>query len=78
MHCIWNESNEALRFPSRKSPQALAKFLLQEHEESVVTLGCQNVVGTWAVNRIMVPIWIPMMMRHLKCRVPKEGPNPKP
>ena len=44
--CVWTEANDVLHLPTRESPQALAKFLLQEHEDSVVTLACQKVVGT--------------------------------
>ena len=28
----------------------------------------------WMVVKIVVPIWIPMIVRHLIFRVPKKGP----
>ena len=30
--------------------------------------------GMWVVVRIMVPFWIPIIVRHLIFRVPKKGP----
>ena len=30
---------------------------------------------TWAVVKIMVPFWIPIIIRHLISRVPKKGPS---
>ena len=28
----------------------------------------------WVVVKIMVPFWIPIIIRHLMFRVPKKGP----
>ena len=28
----------------------------------------------WVVVKIMVPFWIPIIIRHLICRVPRKGP----
>ena len=30
--------------------------------------------STWAVVKIMVPSWVPNIVRHLLFRVPKKGP----
>ena len=30
--------------------------------------------GTWVVVKIMVPFWVPFIIRHLIFRVPKKGP----
>ena len=27
----------------------------------------------WVVVKIMVPFWVPIIIRHLICRVPKKG-----
>ena len=32
------------------------------------------IVGIWAVIKIMVPVWVPNIVRHLISRVPKKGP----
>ena len=29
---------------------------------------------TWVVVKIMVPFWVPIIIRHLIFRVPKKGP----
>ena len=29
---------------------------------------------TWVVAKIMVPLWIPIIIRHLRLRVPNKGP----
>ena len=31
--------------------------------------------GTWVVVKIMVPFWVPIILRHLILRVPKKGPQ---
>ena len=31
-------------------------------------------IGTWVVVNIMVPFWVPSIIRHLILRVPKKGP----
>ena len=31
-------------------------------------------VGIWVVVKIMVPFWVPIIIRHLIFRVPKKGP----
>ena len=28
----------------------------------------------WVVVKIMVPLWVPIIIRHLLFRVPKKGP----
>ena len=30
--------------------------------------------STWVVVKIMVPFWVPVIIRHLLFRVPKKGP----
>ena len=39
-------------------------------------LGCflRSSVNIWVVVKIMVPFWIPIIIRHLIFRVPKKGP----
>ena len=32
------------------------------------------VTGYWVVVKIMVPFWVPIIIRHLIFRVPKKGP----
>ena len=34
----------------------------------------KHVEETWVVVKIMVPCWIPIIIRHLTFRVPKKGP----
>ena len=52
-----------LHLPSRESPQALAKVLLQEHEDSVLAVACQKVVSTCvqldicALRDKMIRLW---------------------
>ena len=31
-------------------------------------------ISTWVVVKIMVPFWVPIIIRHLLFRVPKKGP----
>ena len=31
-------------------------------------------VSIWVVVKIMVPLWVPMIIRHLVFGVPKKGP----
>ena len=33
-----------------------------------------NIQQIWVVVKIMVPCWIPILIRHLIFRVPKKGP----
>ena len=42
-------------------------------------LGCLRVclgslISMWVVVKIMVPFWVPIIIRHLLFRVPKKGP----
>ena len=56
--------------------------LQREHLSSVFTLEEVRVPGGpvwqsrhwWVVVKIMVPFWVPNIIRHLLFRVPKEGP----
>ena len=36
----------------------------------------EDYIGTtiWVVVKIMVPFWVPIIVRHLLFRVPKKGP----
>ena len=36
--------------------------------------GCLHFVVAWVVVKIMVPFWVPINIRHLLFRVPKQGP----
>ena len=31
--------------------------------------------STWVVVKIMVPFWVPIIIRHVIFRVPKKGPS---
>ena len=35
---------------------------------------CLATSDTWVVVKIMVPFWVPIIIRHLIFRVPKKGP----
>ena len=45
------------------------------HEVKVLAglTGNQKEEPMWVVVNIMVPFWIPIIIRHLICRVPKNG-----
>ena len=34
-----------------------------------------TLASTWVVVKMMVPFWIPIMIHHPICRVPKKGPS---
>ena len=34
----------------------------------------QNGMSIWVVVKIMVPFWVPIIIRHLLFRVPRKGP----
>ena len=40
----------------------------------MVRNGCSAEFHTWVVVKIMVPFWVPIIIRHLLFRVPKKGP----
>ena len=46
--------------------------------ESITTLGMvvayMGLPGIWVIVKIMVPVWVPIIIRHLLFKVPKKGP----
>ena len=38
------------------------------------TMSARMLSNIWVVVKIMVPFWIPIIIRHLIYRVPKKGP----
>ena len=38
------------------------------------TMSITSLLGIWVVVKIMVPFWVPIIVRHLIFRVPKKGP----
>ena len=59
------------------SNNSLAVHLVSDHERFFCVLDfLSNDFSpcTWVVVKIMVPFWIPIIIRHLIFRVPKKGP----
>ena len=52
----------------------VASVNLQIPQEYPTSITERGTVCIWVVVKIMVPFWIPNIIRHLIFRVPKKGP----
>ena len=60
-------------------PQAVAfvGIKIERQPGHAQTMGLQRlikIIDIWVVVKIMVPFWVPAIIRHLIFRVPKKGP----
>ena len=49
-------------------------YILRAMRTSVSVQACTLGMCIWVVVKIMVPFWVPNIIRHLIFRVPEKGP----
>ena len=70
MSYIGSEKTCNLRLPMWVEPQSIKDYSLK-----LGLLFVKVCIGhIWVVVKIMVPFWVPIIIRHLLFRVPKKGP----
>ena len=48
---------------------------LSKYRNKYLSWGCQDIyIYIWVVVKIMVPFWVPIIVRHLIFKVPIKGP----
>ena len=83
LNCYWVRQDPSYTFigimSSLRSHRTRAVLVAAEELEKCSARRPANFrhsfTTTWVIVKIMVPFWIPMIMRHLVFRVPKKGHN---
>ena len=79
IQCVGATITHAHTIPCRTSPEHsrhMMHSIVTCSEEGFSTHDLVDglVPATWMVVKIMVPFWVPIIIRHLLFRVPKKGP----